>query len=79
MAQKFEYNVNKSTWSMTHLLLEPGIPGIFKVTRYASGKLNFACKLDYIPLCNVQEHFFSFTMQFTIQDPYILFVFVTNK
>ena len=32
MAQKFEYNVNKSTWSMTHLLLEPGIPGIFKVT-----------------------------------------------
>ena len=58
MAQKFEYNVNKSTWSMTHLLLEPGIPGIFKVTRYASGKLNFACKLDYIPLCNVQELFF---------------------
>ena len=79
MAQKFECNVNKSTWSMTHLLLEPGIPGIFKVTRYASGKLNFACKLDYIPLCNVQELFFSFTMQFTIQDPYILFVFVTRK
>ena len=65
MAQKFEYNVNKSTWSMTHLLLEPGIPGIFKVTRYASGKLNFVCKLDYIPLCNVQELFFYDAIYYT--------------